>query len=96
MGTEDNQRFVREKVRAWYCLSRSDAYKRRFGSVGPLVDHHHQPQRLLNMKRQTESAVAALAACFTSRLCASDSTTILTEPIWLRGGDTALRPLLRP
>ncbi len=97
MGTEDNQRFVREKVRPGIAYLRSAAYKRRFGfQSGRWLIVTTSQQRLLNLKWQTESAVSRAAAVFHFTTFAQVTpATILTEPIWLRGGDTSPRPLLR-
>ena len=97
MGTEDNQRFVREKVRPGIAYLRSELYKRRFGfQSGRWLIITTSQQRMLNMKRQTESAVGRAATVFYFTTFAQVTpTTILTEPIWLRGGDRSLRPLLR-
>ncbi len=96
-ATEDNPRFAREKVIPGIAYLRSDAYKRRFGfASGRWLVITTSERRLRNMKRQAEVAAGNDAKFFYFTTLAEVSpTTLLTTPIWWRGGDdrpTALFP----
>ncbi|GIL13919.1 MAG: hypothetical protein BroJett038_26390 [Chloroflexota bacterium] len=93
--TEDNPRFVREKVYPGLAYLRSAAYRQRFGyNAGKWLLVTTGERRLANMKRQTEQAVGRDAKVFYfTTLPQINPDTILTAPIWLRGGETMPRPL---
>jgi len=95
-ATEDNPRFAREKVRPGVAYLRSEAYKQRFGyQSGRWLVVTTSERRLRNMKRQTEIAVGRDAQVFW--FTTADKITpqsVLTAPIWLRGGDDRPSPLL--
>jgi hypothetical protein len=96
--TEDNRRWVREKVYPYLTYLKSDAYEKRFGHNGGwILTVTTGERRVQNMKVQTERAVgkAARAFFFTTfdRLTAE---TVLTTPIWWRGGEEHPIQLLPP
>lgn len=96
--TEDNPRFVREKVLPGLAYLSTPAYKARFGSNnGQWLIVTTGERRLRNMKRHTKQAAKEQARHFyftTFEQITPDS--ILTAPIWYRGGDTATMPLFKP
>ncbi len=96
-ATEDNPRFAREKVVPGIAYLKSEAYKKRFGfASGRWLVITTSERRLLNMKRQAEVAAGNDAKHFYFTTFAEISpTTVLTTPMWWRGGDdrpTALFP----
>lgn len=86
---EDNPRFVREKVVPGLSYIQTEAYVRRFGHrSGMWLVVTTDTRRRDNMKRHTEQAVGqyAQAFCFTT-FDEVHPETVLTAPIWYRGGD---------
>ncbi len=91
MATEDNPRFAREKVTPGIAYLRSKVYRQRFGGSGSgrcLVVTTGR-RRMLNMKRQAETTAGhdAQVFCFTT-FDQVTPDTVLTAPIWYRGGDS--------
>jgi hypothetical protein len=88
-ATEDNPRFAREKVKPGIAYLRSDAYEKRFGyKSGRWLVVTTSEKRLMNMKRQAEIAGGKDAKVFyLTTFAHAKATTILTEPIWYRGGE---------
>jgi hypothetical protein len=95
--TEDNPRFVREKVLPGLAYLASSPYKARFGfNTGQWLIITTGNRRLRNMKRQTEWAAKAAANRFYfTTLDQITSNTILTAPIWQRGGESKPIPLFK-
>ena len=96
-ATEDNPRFVRQKVLPGLAYLRSGAYQRRsgFGSGRWLVVTTSE-RRLHNMKQATERVVEQGARVFW--FTTSDRVTpetVLTSPIWHRGGSDERVALVR-
>ncbi|MBL8163272.1 MAG: replication-relaxation family protein [Anaerolineae bacterium] len=95
-STEDNPRFVREKVLPGIAYIRNPAYVARFGHPSGLwLIVTTSERRLRNMKRQTEQAAGDNAHLFyftTIEQIAAD--TVLSAPIWRRGGGEAPTTLL--
>ena len=87
-ATEDNPRFVREKVYPGIAYLRSEVYKRRFGfNAGRFLIITTGERRARNMKRQAEQAVGKEARLFYFTTFAQVAPeTILTATIWSRGG----------
>jgi hypothetical protein len=86
MGTEDNPRFAREKVRPGVAYLHSQAYKERFGIVyGRWLVVTTSQKRLENMRAQTERAGGSDLFTFTTfdEIC---SETVLSRPIWQLAG----------
>jgi hypothetical protein len=82
MGTEDNPRFAREKVRPGVAYLKSRAYQKRFGVYyGRWLVVTTNETRLTNMKSQTEIAGGSKFFFFTTfeKVLAN---TVLTKPIW--------------
>ncbi len=94
-ATEDNPRFAREKVRPGVAYLRSDAYKQRFGfQSGRWLVVTTGERRLRNLKQQTELAAGKDAAVFWFTTASKVSAqSVLTAPIWQRGGGDRLSPL---
>lgn len=86
--TEDNPRFMREKVYPGVAYLGSPAYVTRFGyNAGRWLVVTTGTRRRDNMKRQAERAVGAQAALFYfTTFDQIRPETVLTEPIWYRGG----------
>ena len=97
LATEDNPRFGRDKVKPGLLYLKSAAYKQRFGyNSGRWLVVTTSEKRLHNLKHQTEAVAGRAASVFYFTTFAQVSpATILTAPIWRRGGETTLRPLLR-
>ncbi|MFC1960018.1 replication-relaxation family protein [Chloroflexota bacterium] len=95
MRTEDNPRFGEEKVLPGIAYVRSEVYAQRFGyKSGRWLVVTTGEQRLLNLKQQAERVGGASARLFYFTTFAKvNAATVLTEPIWLRGGATELQPL---
>src|SRR5690606_19381324 len=95
-ATEDNPRFAREKVRPGVAYLRSEAYRQRFGyQSGRWLVVTTGERRLRNMKRQTELAVGKDAQVFWFTTAGKITPqSVLTAPIWLRGGDDQPSALL--
>lgn len=87
-ATEDNPRFVRQKVLPGLAYLRSGAYRGRSGyQSGRWLVVTTGKRRLRNLKQQTERAVGDEARVFwftTPDLVTPE--TVLTGPIWARGG----------
>lgn len=97
MATEDNPRFAREKVIPGIAYLRSTTYKKRFGfASGRWLVVTTSERRLRNMKKQAEIAAGNDTKLFYfTTLAEASPKTLLTAPIWWRGGDdrpTALFP----
>jgi len=94
-GTEDNPRFVRDKVRPGLAYLRSKGYENRFGArSGRILVVTNGNRRMANMKRQAEVAAGDDAKVFYfTTLEAVKPETVLTAPIWYRGGDESPIPL---
>jgi len=88
MRTEDNPRFVREKVIPGLTYVKSDAYKERFGyNAGNFLVVTTGERRMRYMKRHAEDAVGDAAKFFFFTTFSQVSAqTVLTAPIWLQGG----------
>jgi len=95
-ATEDNPRFAREKVLPGVAYLRSREYKQRFGfQSGRWLVVTTSERRMHNLKQQTEIAADKDAQVFL--FTTADKVTrqsVLNDPIWLRGGDEKLSPLL--
>ena len=94
-ATEDNPRFTREKVYPGIAYLTSDVYQARFGAKhGWWLVVTTGERRLTNMKRHTERAAGRDARWFffTTMKKIADNT-VLTAPIWVRGGESASRAL---
>lgn len=91
MGTEDNPRFVREKVRPGVAYLKSRAYQERFGvDYGRWLVVTTSEIRLANMKAQTERAGGSSLFYFTNFYLIS-LETVLSQPIWqLAGNDKSI------
>lgn len=96
--TSDNPRFGREKVLPGLAYLSSSAYKQRFGvNAGQWLIVTTGKRRLHNLKQQAERIAGKDAHRFSfTTLAAISADTLLTAPIWLRGGDEELRPLFPP
>jgi hypothetical protein len=86
---EDNPRIGREKIIPGIAYLRSAAYKRRFGfSSGRWLFITTSLRRLMNMKRQTETLAGNDAKLFFFTIFdALTPQSLLTAPIWWRGGN---------
>lgn len=95
MRTEDNPRFGEEKVLPGIAYVRSEVYQKRFGyKSGRWLVVTTGEQRMLNMKQQAERVGGSDAKLFYFTTFAKVNTaSVLTAPIWLRGGTANLRPL---
>jgi hypothetical protein len=89
MGTEDNPRFAREKVRPGAAYLKSREYQERFGlDYGRWLVVTTSQKRLENMVAQTELAGGSDLFYF-STFDNVSTETALTQPIWrLAGGET--------
>ena len=96
-ATEDNPRFAREKVRPGLAYLRSKAYKDRFGfQTGRWLVVTTGERRMQNMKHQAELAIGTDARVFYFTTYGQiRPDTLLTAPIWYRGGDDHPCPLFR-
>jgi hypothetical protein len=97
MGTEDNPRFVREKVRPGISYLKSEAYQERFGvRYGRwLVVVNGGEMRLRNMKEHTERAGGSGFFYFTT-FDKVAPLSVITEPIWFLAGEDSPRPIILP
>ena len=86
-----------DKVKPGLLYLKSTAYKERFGyNSGRWLVVTTSEKRLDNLKHQTEAIAGRAASVFYFTTFAQvNPATILTAPIWRRGGETTLRPLLR-
>lgn len=89
-ATEDNPRFGREKVLPGIAYLRSDIYRRRFGyNAGKWLVVTTGERRMQNMKRQTERTAGKDAQVFYFTTFAQVTPqSLLTAPIWWRGGSS--------
>lgn len=89
-ASEDNPRIGREKILPGIAYIRSPAYKKRFGfTSGRWLFITTSKRRLQNMKRQTELVAGKDARLFFfATIDTITPTSILTSPIWWRGGDS--------
>lgn len=86
MGTEDNPRFAREKVRPGVAYLKSEAYRQRFGlGYGRWLVITTGDRRLHNMKAQTERVGGAGLFYFTT-FAALTQESALQAPIWFLAG----------
>jgi len=86
MGTEDNPRFAREKVRPGVAYLKSEDYQARFGvNYGRWLVVTTGKTRLANMKDQTEHSGGSQLFHFTTMTQVSPET-VLTGPIWYVAG----------
>jgi hypothetical protein len=87
MGTEDNPRFAREKVRPGVAYLDSRRYQERFGiDYGRWLVVTTSQTRLENMMAQTERAGGGDLFYFTTFDELSDNT-VLSEPVWRPAGN---------
>lgn len=88
-ASEDNPRLVREKILPGIVYLRSAAYKQRCGyTSGRWLFITTSERRLKNMKRTTENAAKGDAKLFYfTTIDRITPETLLTEPIWWRGGE---------
>ncbi|HET6443927.1 MAG TPA: replication-relaxation family protein [candidate division Zixibacteria bacterium] len=94
MGTEDNPRFAREKVRPGVAYLKSQAYKKRFGiDYGRWLVVTTSQKRLENMAAQAERAGGSELFYFITFDSVSAETT-LTQPIWRLVGSENNRSLV--
>lgn len=94
-ATEDNPRFGREKVRPGVAYLRSPGYRQRFGyQSGRWLVVTTSARRAANLKRQAEIAAGKEARLFYFATFAEvRPDTVLTAPIWYRGGGEQSVPL---
>lgn len=94
MGSEDNPRFGREKVRPGVAYLKSPEYARRFGiRHGRYLIVTTGQRRMLNMKSQAERTGGKGLFYFVSFDDLSDAS-ILTDPVWLLAGHKERRSLI--
>ncbi|MFC1959371.1 replication-relaxation family protein [Chloroflexota bacterium] len=95
MRTEDNPRFGEEKVLPGIAYVRSEGYAQRFGyKSGRWLVVTTGERRMLNLKQQAERVGETSARLFYFTTFAKvNASTVLTAPIWLRGGAAELQPL---
>jgi hypothetical protein len=94
--TEDNPRWVREKVYPYLAYLKSDAYFARFGQrSGRILTVTTGQKRLDNMKTRTERTIGDKARLFAFTTFEQvKAYPILTAPIWYWGGEDTPKPLL--
>lgn len=94
-ATEDNPRFVREKVIPGIAYIRSDTYRARFGAnAGRWLVITTSDRRVVNMRRQAESASGPDAKVFHfTTFERVKGANFLTDPIWSRPGIQESSPL---
>lgn len=87
-ATEDNPRFTREKVLPGIAYLQSEAYRKRFGrQPGRWLVVTTTERRLHNLKKQAELAAGKEVKKFYFTLFDRVTPeTVLTVPIWYRGG----------
>ena len=95
-ATHPQERFGRDKVAAGLAYIKSKEYKARFGyNSGRWLVVCPGKRRLQNLKRQAETAVGQEAAIFYFTTFGQvKPKTVLTDPIWYRGGSEHPQPLL--
>jgi hypothetical protein len=94
MGTEDNPRFAREKVRPGVAYLKGDVYRQRFGvEHGRFLVVTTSQRRLQNMKAQAERSGGQGLFYFTTF---ADITpdSVLSDPIWWLTGRDAPQAIL--
>lgn len=91
-ATHPNKRFANEKVLPGLAYIRSGKYQRRFGSnSGRWLVVTTSPNRLEYLKSTTEKAAEDNARVWHFTTFEQISAqSVLTEPIWIRGGETQL------
>lgn len=96
MATRDNPNFLLEKARPCLAYIKSDLYKQRFGhNAGRVLVVTKSQLRLKYMKAKTEEALGSAAGVFLfSTFDLVTPTTVLSEPIWYKGGEPQPIPLL--
>ena len=86
MGTEDNLRFAREKIRPGVAYLKSDEYARRFGTRhGRFLIITTGQRRMLNMKEQAERH-GGKGLFYFSTFDAMQTNSIITEQVWFLAG----------
>ncbi len=96
MGTEDNPRFAREKVRPGAAYLKSDLYKARFGyHYGRYLVITTGPRRMQNMKAQAERTGGAGLFYFTT-FAALTPETIFNQSVWWLAGKTEPQHIIPP
>ena len=94
MGSEDNPRFAREKVRPGVAYLNSKQYLERFGQqYGRYLVVTSGERRMRNMKVQAERNGGKNLFYF-STFGDIRSGTILTEPVWRLAGHQELRSII--
>lgn len=98
MATRDNPNFILEKARPCLAYIKSTLYRQRFGhNAGRVLIVTTTPLRLKYMKARTEAALGNAASVFLfSTFDLVNDQTVLSEPIWYRGGETDPVALLVP
>lgn len=89
MATHDNPSFGREKVLPGISYILSPQYKTRFGdNSGRWLVVTTGERRMQNLKRQAESVAGqAAGALYFTTFDRITSETVLSQPIWFRGGE---------
>ncbi len=97
MATHDNPSFCKEKVLPGIAYILSSSYQRRFGdNSGRWLIVTTGERRLLNLKRQVEAEAGEGASIFYfTTFDQVRPDTILSAPIWKRGGDTEQHKLFK-
>ena len=94
MGSEDNPRFAREKVRPGIAYLGSEKYTKRFGSRhGRYLVVTTGKRRIENMKAQAERH-GGKGLFYFSTFDKVKSETVLTEPIWMLAGHQEPRSII--
>lgn len=89
-ATHPNKRFADEKVLAGLAYLRSAVYERRFGKGGRWLVVTKSQTRLAYLKDITERAAGKDAGVFYFTTFEQvTSETVLTAPIWIKGGESA-------
>lgn len=86
MGTEDNLRFAREKVRPGTAYLKSDLYKNRFGyHYGRYLVITTGPRRMQNMKAQAERT-GGMGLFYFTTFESLMPETLFSQPVWWLAG----------
>lgn len=86
MGTEDNPRFAREKIRPGAAYLKSDKYAGRFGTRhGRFLVITTGQRRMLNMKEQAERH-GGKGLFYFSTFTAMRTKSVISEPVWFLAG----------
>ena len=94
MGTEDNPRFAREKVRPGVAYLKSESYANRFGTRhGRYLIVTSGERRMRNMKSQTERN-GGNGLFYFSTFEDIKSGSVLTAPAWLLAGHDKRRRIV--